>query len=270
MKALIGVESESATSMGDRLESSGPPVVVVNAAGRAPFVIVCEHASRLLPAGYNRLGLPANEFERHIAWDIGAAEVAVRLACLLDAPLFLAGYSRLLIDLNRPPGSPDSIVRVSENTRIPGNAAVGPEEAERRRQQWFAPFHDAVAAHLDARRGRPTAVIGMHTFTPVFRGTARSWHAGVLFGRAEIFGHHLASAIENRWQGAVGRNEPYRVTLEDDYTVPVHGDARGLAAALIEVRQDLVTDVFQVERWSRLLASALTAVASMAGPESVR
>jgi predicted N-formylglutamate amidohydrolase len=270
MDSGFGIEPEFAASTGDRLESSGPPVVVVNEAGPAPFVIVCEHASRLLPAGYDRLGLPAEEFDRHIAWDIGAAEVAVRLACLLDAPLFLAGYSRLLIDLNRPPGSPDSIPGVSESTRIPGNAAVVPEEAERRRQKWFAPFHETIAAHLDARRGRPIAVIGMHTFTPVFREVARPWHAGVLFGRAEAFGQQLASAIESRWDGPVGRNEPYRVTLEDDYTVPVHGDARGLVAALIEIRQDLVTDVFQVERWSRLLASALGSVASMAGREPVR
>jgi predicted N-formylglutamate amidohydrolase len=256
--------------MEDQLESSGPPVVCVNEAGRAPFVLVCEHASRLLPAGYDRLGLPVAAFDRHIAWDIGAAEVATRLACLIDAPLFLAGYSRLLIDLNRPPDSPDSAPAISETTRIPGNAEVGPEEADRRRRNWFAPFHDAVAAHLDGRRGRPTAVIGMHTFTPVFRDVARPWHAGVLFRRAEVFGQSLASAIESRWGRPLGRNEPYEVTLETDYTVPVHGDARGLAAALVEIRQDLVTNVFQIERWSRLLASALASIEHMAAPEPAR
>ena len=90
-------------------EQAGPPVVVVNEAGRSPFVLLCEHASRLFPAGYGRLGLPAAELDRHIAWDLGAAEVAMRLACILDAPLFLAGYSRLLIDLNRPPESPTRV-----------------------------------------------------------------------------------------------------------------------------------------------------------------
>ena len=89
-------------------EQTGPPVVAVNASGQSPFVLLCEHASRLLPRGYGRLGLPPEAFDRHIAWDLGAAEVAMRLACILDAPLFLAGYSRLLIDLNRPapPASP--------------------------------------------------------------------------------------------------------------------------------------------------------------------
>ena len=97
-------------------EHDGPPVVLVNAAGRSPFVLLCEHASRLLPPGYGRLGLARSELDRHIAWDIGAAEVATRLACLLDAPLFLAGYSRLVIDLNRPPGSETSIPEASEAT----------------------------------------------------------------------------------------------------------------------------------------------------------
>jgi predicted N-formylglutamate amidohydrolase len=91
------------SSIEGEFESSGPPVVLVNERGQGPFVLLCEHASRLLPAGYARLGLPAAEFDRHIAWDIGAAEVATRVACLLDAPLFLAGYSRLLIDLKIRP-----------------------------------------------------------------------------------------------------------------------------------------------------------------------
>jgi predicted N-formylglutamate amidohydrolase len=248
-------------------ESSGPPVVIVNETGRAPFVLLCEHASRLLPSGYGRLGLPAAEFDRHIAWDIGAAEMATRVACLLDAPLFLAGYSRLLIDLNRPPRSRSSIPEVSEATAIPGNIGLDASEAQGRRELWFEPFHNAVAAHLDARLGQATAVVGIHTFTPVFHNTARPWSAGVLFGRAEAFGLELASAIETRCGGLVGRNEPYRIDIEEDYTVPVHGDARGLAAALIEVRQDLVTDVFNIERWSRILASALSSVAHLVGSE---
>jgi predicted N-formylglutamate amidohydrolase len=246
-------------------ESSGPPVVIMNETGRGPFVLLCEHASRLLPGGYGRLGLPIAEFDRHIAWDIGAAEVAIRVACLLDAPLFLAGYSRLLIDLNRPPGASSSIPELSEATAIPGNIGLDRSESQRRRDLWFEPFHQAVATHLDARRGQPTAVIGIHTFTPVFHNMARPWHAGVLFDRAAEFGLELASAIEARCGGFVGRNEPYRIEADKDYTVPVHGDARGIAAALIEVRQDLVRDVFNTERWSRLLAGALGSVTHLVG-----
>ena len=253
------------SSIEGEFESSGPPVVLVNERGQGPIVLLCEHASRLLPAGYARLGLPTAEFDRHIAWDIGAAEVATRVACLLDAPLFLAGYSRLLIDLNRPPGGSSSIPAVSEATSIPGNIGLDAAEAQRRRELWFEPFHDAVAAHLNARIGQPTAVVGIHTFTPVYHTAVRPWHAGVLFSRAEEFGLALALAIEIRCAGLVGRNEPYRIEIDEDYTVPVHGDARGLAAALIEVRQDLVSNVFNIERWSRLLASALASVTHLVG-----
>ena len=120
----------------------------MNERGQGSFVLLCEHASRLLPAGYARLGLPAAEFDRHIAWDIGAAELATRVACLLDAPLFLAGYSRLLIDLNRPPGGSSSIPAVSEATSIPDNIGLDAAEAQRRREPWFKPFHDAVEGRL--------------------------------------------------------------------------------------------------------------------------
>lgn len=244
----------------DDFGSSGPPVVAVNERGGAAFVLLCEHAARALPPGYGRLGLPAAEFDRHIAWDLGAAELATRLACLLDAPLFLAGYSRLLIDLNRPPGSATSIPETSDGARIPGNIGIDAAERAGRRERFFAPFHDAVAACLDNRKDRPTAVLGIHSFTPVFGGVARPWNAGVLFGRAAPFGEALAQAIGDAAGVLVGRNEPYRVEPEFDYTVPIHGDARGLPAALIEVRQDLITDVFGIERWSRALAAALTAV----------
>jgi predicted N-formylglutamate amidohydrolase len=241
-------------------EQVGPPVIVVNEAGTSAFVLLCEHASRLLPRGYGRLGLAQADFDRHIAWDLGAAEVATRLACLLDAPLFIAGYSRLLIDLNRPPGSPTSIPDVSEATMIPGNSGIDMIERQRRRELWFDPYHKAVAAHLNARHGRATAVVGIHSFTPVFEGVSRPWHAGVLFRKAEAFGEALAAAIEVQSGASVGRNKPYRVSLDTDYTVPIHGDARGFASALIEVRQDLISDVFGIERWSYKLAAALRAV----------
>lgn len=263
---------EAATIHGtdvSEFEQAGPPVIAVNEAGRSPFVLVCEHASRLLPVGYGRLGLPAAEFDRHIAWDLGAAEVATRLACLIDAPLFLAGYSRLLIDLNRPPDSPTSIPQVSEKTAIPGNRLIDQAERSRRYELWFKPFHDAVAAHLDSRAERVTAVLGVHSFTPIFAGVARPWHAGVLFRQAEAFGEAVASNIAAQSGALVGRNEPYDVSLDYDYTVPVHGDARGLASALLEVRQDLITDVFGIDRWSHMLARALADVRHLidsAGP----
>ncbi|WP_043830654.1 N-formylglutamate amidohydrolase [Muricoccus aerilatus] len=244
--------------------SDPAPVTVLNAEGASPFVLLCEHASNHIPARYGALGLPEAELARHIAWDIGAAALARRLSALLDAPLLLSAVSRLVIDLNRPPGVPTSIPERSEDTIIPGNAGIRAEERAARERAWFHPFHDAVTALLDRRAaaGAATIVVGVHSFTPRFQGVDRPWHAGVLFAGAEGFGRALAAAIAADSALVVGENEPYRIEPGlHDYTVPVHGDARGIDAALIEVRQDLLGDAAGIEEWALRLASALGAAA---------
>lgn len=240
-----------------------PPVEVVRGDGPSPVVLLCEHASNAIPAEYNNLGLEARHLARHIAYDVGAAPLARLLSEALDAPLFLSGYSRLLLDLNRPPGSATSIPVRSEDTDIPGNLGVTAEERARREAWLFAPYAGAVAAHLDARarEGRPAVVVGVHSFTPVFLGVARPWEAGFLYGRARAFGRDLIAALRGAEPSlTVGDNEPYKVGGETDYTVPVHGDARGLPAALIEVRQDLLDDEAGVAAWAARLAPILARV----------
>jgi predicted N-formylglutamate amidohydrolase len=236
-----------------------PAVTVVNEAGASAFVLLCEHASNHIPANYGALGLPRDELARHIAWDIGAADLAMRLSALLDAPLFLAGYSRLLIDLNRPLWGTTSIPTVSEATEIPGNRALAPEERLRRAAAWFTPFHSRVAQHLDGRAGagRPAIVIGVHSFTPVFHGHRRPWHAGVLYARAAGFGAALVARLAAEGGLEVGDNEPYRIEPAEDYTVPVHGDQRGIDAVLVEVRQDLLDTAEARAAWAARLAAAL-------------
>ncbi|MBK1660392.1 N-formylglutamate amidohydrolase [Paracraurococcus ruber] len=238
------------------------PVTVVNESGGSPFVLLCEHASNWIPPALAGLGLPPADLVRHIAWDIGAAGLARDLSRRLDAPLFLGGCSRLVIDLNRPPGAPTSIPVISEATAIPGNGDLPPAERARREADWFHPFHDRVAALLDQRRaaGRPAAVIGVHSFTPVFLGVARPWHAGILHARAEGFGRALVARLAAEPGLVVGDNEPYRIEPEHDYTVPVHGDARGLDAVLLEVRQDLLATQAGIEAWAARLAAALAGI----------
>lgn len=242
-----------------------PPVRVVNAQGSSPYVLLCEHASRFIPEAYNALGLPAHEFTRHIAWDIGAARVAEALSASLDAPLVMAGYSRLLIDLNRPVGSPTSIPEVSETTVIPGNLNLSPAERDRRAALYFEPYQTAVRQLLDARRaaGRHTTILGVHSFTPVFKGVARPWHAGILYRKSQGFGHALAQALGGPAQ-AIAENEPYQIEDDSDYTVPIHGEARGLDAVLVEIRQDLIADEAGCALWADRLAQALAMVAGKA------
>ena len=244
------------------------PVTILNPGGASPFVLLCEHASNHIPGRYAALGLAEAELARHIAWDIGAAALARRLSALLDAPLLLSAVSRLVIDLNRPPGTPTSIPERSEDTDIPGNLGLPAEERAAREAAWFHPFHDAVSALLDRRAvaGVATVVVGVHSFTPRFQGVERPWHAGVLFGQAEGFGRALAAAIAADTTLVVGENEPYRIEPGlFDYTVPVHGDDRGIGAALIEVRQDLVGDAAGVEEWALRLATALGVAAGRLG-----
>jgi predicted N-formylglutamate amidohydrolase len=241
-----------------------PAVEVLNERGGSDIVLLCEHASNHMPAEYGRLGLDARHLERHIAWDIGAAEVTRRLSEHLDAPAFLSGYSRLLIDLNRPVGVPGSIPVRSEDTDIPGNAGIDDAERNRRARLMFQPFHDRVAAHLDRRtaEGRPTLIVTVHSFTPIFLGVARKWHAGVLFDRARGLAAHILNGLRRDPAIVADFNVPYVISRDGDYAVPIHGDDRGIPAVLIEIRQDLIADESGVAEWTGRLAAVLPGRAS--------
>lgn len=235
-----------------------PPVTVVNEDGKSPYVLLCEHASRFVPPRFAGLGLAETDLQRHIAWDIGAAAVARSLSQSLDAPLVLAGYSRLLIDLNRPTRSATSIPRISETTRIPGNEGLSDADRADRIDSFFSPFQARVAEMLDKRAAvaQPTIVIGIHSFTPVYKGVRRPWHAGILYRRSASFGRALAEALGGA-AAMIAENEPYQIEEDEDYTVPVHGEARGLDAVLVELRQDLVTAETDAMTWAARLSAAL-------------
>jgi len=244
-----------------------PPVVtVLRPDARAELVLVCEHASNHIPPEYGRLGLEPAELERHIAYDIGAAGLAQLLADHLDAVAFLSGRSRLLVDGNRPPGSPGSIPELSEATPIPGNRGLGEREVQRRLDRHFRPFHEALRVHLDARHaaGRPTRIFGVHTFAPVFLGAARDFEVGVLFrGAASAWGAALVAALARAGR-SVRANEPYAIDDDSDYLIPMHAEPRGLEAVLVEVRQDLVGTATGQQAWAATLAAALQLTARAA------
>lgn len=235
------------------LQPGEPPAFTVeNPSGRFPCLLLCEHASRRIPRVLGDLGLPAGEIERHIGWDIGALVMARRLSRLLDAALFSTEYSRLVIDCNRPLEAPSSIPERSEDTVIPGNLGLSPADRAARRDELFLPFHNAVALHLDTH-GERRCVMGVHSFTPHYRGETRPWEAGFLYASARRLAAPLMDGL--RAQGfEVGDNEPYRIDPAEDYTVPVHGEARGLPALLIEIRQDLITTEADAGAWADRLA----------------
>ena len=240
-------------------------VEVVNESGRSPFVLICEHASNYIPAEYRRLGLDEKELSRHIAWDIGAANVTRALSERIDAAAFLGRYSRLLIDLNRPLHVADSIPLRSEATDIPGNHSLDAADRVRRQQRIFHPFQNQLRAHLEQRttHGRRNVLVAIHSFTPVYLGQHRSWHAGVLFDKSQVLGQALIAHLSKDPLLNVGANVPYGVSADADYALVVHGDQLGNPAVLIEIRNDLIADPQGVETWADKLEQALRAVESL-------
>jgi predicted N-formylglutamate amidohydrolase len=239
-----------------------PPVFEQNAAGRSPFLLTCDHYGRLIPQALGDLGLRASELTRHIAWDIGIAGVAERLARHLDAHLIAQRYSRLVIDCNRPPGTPSSIPRISEATIIGGNEGLARDAAEMRRQAIFDPYHRRIEAVIDRRlrEGVPTVLVSLHSFTPVYAGIARPWHIGTLYHRDVRLPPLLLTSLRAEADLVVGDNEPYAVSDETDYTIPIHGEARGLMNTGIEIRQDLIADQAGQQQWADRLARILAEV----------
>jgi predicted N-formylglutamate amidohydrolase len=222
------------------------------------LVVLCDHASNALPPQYGKLGLPASEFQRHIAYDIGAAALARRMAAALGAPAVLSRFSRLLIDLNRGEDDPTLIMRLSDGAVVPGNACIDAQERQRRLERYYHPYHAAIARVLDAAiaTGRAPAIVSVHSFTPVWRGRKRPWHAGILWDRDPRLAVPLIEALRADPSLVVGDNEPYVGALKGD-TLYRHGSQRGLAHALIEVRQDLIGDDRGVAEWAERLVSIL-------------
>jgi predicted N-formylglutamate amidohydrolase len=235
------------------------PVTVHNEYGPSPFLIVADHAANRVPRALVSLGVADTEITRHIAWDIGIAAVSRLLADELDATLVMQNYSRLVIDCNRPPGSPTSIPEISELTVVPGNIGLSEGQKAARVREIFLPYHAAIEAELDRRREacRPAVLIAMHSFTPAFMGVARPWHAGVMYQRDPRLAHLMMALLKREVRLTVGDNEPYSVDDASDYTIPVHGERRGLPHVAIEIRQDLITSASGQQEWAGLLARLL-------------
>jgi predicted N-formylglutamate amidohydrolase len=246
--------------MNDLLAPDEPaPVRVLRPDGASDFVFAADHAGQLIPRALGDLGLDETERGRHIAWDIGIAGVTEALAGLLDAAAVLQVYSRLVIDCNRALHHPTSIPTISELTAIPGNEGLSPEDRAARRRGIFDPYHAAIADLLDRRReaGRRTILVAMHSFTPVFKAVARQVEVGVLFHHETKLSRLMLDLLRGEGDLVVGANEPYAITDDSDYTVPVHGEGRGLDHVEIEIRQDLIAETAGQQRWAERMARLL-------------
>jgi predicted N-formylglutamate amidohydrolase len=232
-------------------------VTVEQADGASDFFFTCDHADARLPQRLGTLGLSDTQLGSHIAYDIGAAGVARVLAARLDATLVLQNYSRLVIDCNRPLQAPDSIARRSEWTQIDGNEHLDDDDIAARTAEIFTPYHDTLADLLDARQRarRRTLLVSIHSFTPTYRGDARPWHVGVMYQHDKRIADVLLQLLRRDERLVIGDNEPYAVTDDTDYTLPHHGQARGLPHVGLEIRQDLIADDAGQKTWGGRLAS---------------
>src|SRR5271170_6339684 len=241
------------SSAGFKLLADDEPAAVFaeRRQGSSSFVIVVDHAGARIPRALDNLGLDAAELSRHIAWDIGALGLARRMSAILDAPLVAQNYSRLVIDCNRDPTVATSIPRLSELTEIPGNADLSDADLALRRAEIFDPYHHHVRALLDERQaaGRPTILVAQHSMTDIYKGVRREMHAAVLYNRDRRFAGLMLDMLRRETELRIADNEPYFVSDETDYTIPIHGEARGLPHVEIEIRQDLVSDDAGQAKW---------------------
>jgi predicted N-formylglutamate amidohydrolase len=251
------MDSDTGVSTAPLLESDEPPPVeLVNADGRSSAVLVCDHASNRVPQRLGSLGLDAVQLADHIGWDPGAADVARRLSTLLDAPLVMSGYSRLVIDCNRPLRSAESIAEQSDGAPVPGNRGLSPPERERRINALFRPYHDAIDRLLDGRNRRASLLLSIHSFTPILNGRPRPWHIGVSHWRDRRLAALMLGVLAHSDDFTVGDNAPYPIDENVDYTIPVHGEGRGLPSVMIEIRQDGIRTAAGAAAWAARLAEA--------------
>jgi predicted N-formylglutamate amidohydrolase len=234
------------------------------------LVLLCDHASNHVPAEYASLGLPPSEFERHIAYDIGAAALTRALAARFDVPAVLSHFSRLLIDPNRGLDDPTLIMRLSDGAVVPGNARIDATERARRIDRFYRPYDDAVDAAIEAgmASGRLPMILSVHSFTPRWKDKPRPWHAGILWDADPRLARPLIEGLARDPAIVVGDNEPYHGALKGD-TLYRHATRRGLAHALVEIRQDLIADAAGVAEWADRLAAVLNELDVGSAPHAI-
>lgn len=235
------------------------PFEIINPDSNRGVLVVADHANRAIPRHMGRLGLDRSVLDKHVAWDIGSAGVAMLLAERLDATCVLAGYSRLLVDCNRQLYDPTAFIKVSDGIAIPANLSLSEDEKWLRVRSFYWPYHNAITAQLYRLRRQDLypAVISIHSCTPVFNRVVRPWHFGVLWDRDPRIAVPLIYGLAHHDGVCVGDNEPYSGRHPHDFTIDFHAEPLGLPHVGIETRQDLIGDPAGVRHWGGLLAETL-------------
>lgn len=227
---------------GDAASENTEAVEVLNPQGAGPAILLCEHASHHVPAEYDGLGLDAASARSHAAWDPGARDLALCLSRTLDAPLVAGRVSRLVYDCNRPPDSPSAMPAQTELIEIPGNRHLTAEQRAARTRAVYRPFCAAVETVIGDRRARglPTALITVHSFTPLWFGLPRAVEIGILHDADARMADLMLRAARHLPGRKVERNQPYGPDDGVTHSLQLHGVAQDLPNVMIEVRNDLL------------------------------
>lgn len=229
----------------------------------SPYLVVCDHARNRIPACLGDMGLSASAREEHFAWDPGSEGVGRHLADLLNAPAIIAGFSRLVIDPNRVPEHPTLCSPHEDETDIPANIGLSPEEKLARMELLYHPYHNAIAAALAAikARGQEPVLISSHSYVPQYRkGQYRPWHVGVLWREDQRISRPVIDALRAHGSYEVGDNQPYCRRSYRTQTVEFHAEDAGIANLLFEVRHDLIRTDDEQKHWANVLYKALPGI----------
>lgn len=231
---------------------------VLSGPAGAGLLLLCDHAENTIPPNLAGLGLGEDELSRHIAYDIGARALTHALSAALGAPAVLSRFSRLVVDPNRGEDDPTLVMRLADGAIVPGNARIDAAGIEARLARFFRPYDAAITRTITAMEatGVMPVILCVHSFTPVMKGRSRPWHATVIWDRDPRFNRALLAALAGEPDLIIGENEPYQGGLVGD-TIDRHALPRGLAHALLEVRQDLIGDSGGVSAWAARLARLL-------------
>ena len=251
----------------ERLLAHGEPAPYDITPGRnLAWLVVCDHASNRIPAALGNMGIGASDRSDHIAWDIGAAQVASRLADRLGAPLVTCNYSRLVIDCNRYPASPEATPSVSDGRLIVANQDIPAMQRERRMAEVFIPYHRAVSLQLENAMdaGHRPVVLSIHSCTPQLGNIVRPWEIGIGWTRDTRVARPMVTALRAIPGLIVGDNQPYSLEIGHDFTVPEHALLRGLAHLQVEFRNDLVATIAGAYRYADQFFAAMNSIADTA------
>lgn len=237
------------------------PFRVHNEGGDSRCIVVCDHAENAIPIGLCQLGLEDVQLQSHIAWDIGALNVANCIAEKLNAVVVSSNFSRLVIDCNRYPHAPTSILEVSDGALIPGNTAITADQAYLRQLEIFEPYHRAIEAQMLKKIavGVEPILLSIHSMTAKLAGETREWPISIQSYDDKRLSENLLHNLREAVEFPIGDNKPYKLE-PSDFTVFEHAISRAARHVQVEFRQDWVATVAGVEKVSAAFCDAFVPI----------